>query len=243
MSYNVHIPNNNGDDDRTESTPLTVGSTISTDGTFSTITLDNSQQQRRWQQQQQQQGRFINDNVNNMASSSCLLLFFVTVAFVAGIIQLNYGVWWGVGMNALLVITGTASLVVKHKYKANDNDDDDDDRMITAKYVHFVTLCVWATSAIIGLILFAGFVAFHGNETLFRWCLSYSRGNYLDYSSVTMNTCAALSEDGTLRMIWIAAVISGVVLELPLMYIAVRTVYIFYFEVSSVGTRAVVLNV
>lgn len=231
MSNNAHISNNNGDDDRTERTPLTVGSTISTDGTFSTITLDSggnsSQQQRRWQQQQQ--GRSINDNINKMTSSSCLLLFFVTGAFVEGILQLNYGAWWGVGMNALLVITGTASLMVKHKYK----DNDDDDRKITAKNVHFVTLCVWATSAIIGLILFAVFVAFHGNEKLFRWCLSYSSGNYLDYASVTINTCAALSEGGTLQMIWIAAVIIGVVFGLPFMYVAVRTVYILYFEVSS----------
>ena len=224
--HSVHIP-----DDNTERTPL-VGSIISTDGTFSTITLDSdrngsSQQQK---QQQQQQGRSVDEsNRNKMAlrSSSCLLLFFVTVAFVAGIIQWHYGILWGAGMNALLVITGTASLIIKEeKFEI---------ATATAKNVHFATLYVWAASAIVGLVLFLVFVALHGQEILFHWCLFYSGGHYLDYASVTMNTCAALSEDGSLQMIWIAAVIIGAVMGLPFMYITVQIVYwcVLYAEASS----------
>jgi len=238
MSHNIFLSRNTpGLDDGTERTALTVDSNQSTVSAFGTLALDsvkNSGSQQK--QKQQKQKAFSNGSGDDefesttaivSRSSLGLLQFFVLVAFLEGIIHYHYEVWWGVGMNFLLVVTGIASFFVAHRTSSSSSSSWE-----TAKTVHFATTCVWFASAMVGLVLFGFFVVFRGRENLFRWCLVNSRGNYMDSTSITMTTCAALSKDGMIERIWITTVFFGVALGFPFMFLAVRTVYTFYAEAA-----------
>jgi hypothetical protein len=223
MPHNVHVHNYNsqGGYDRTERTPLTVGSTVvSTDGTFSTITLDSTLASSTNKRITNSDRR--GENGNDAAAlrpSRCRLSLFIAVALVAAIIQYHYyAIWWAFGWNALLITTGTSSLVAGEK----------------AKNVHLVNLWVWAVSAAAGVVFFGIFVVWYGKESLLLLCLAYASDKYSDYNSVTIGVCATLSDDGTLLKIWIGAVILGVVLVFPFMFYAIRTAYLFYAAAASV---------
>ena len=223
---NLYKPRNTpGHDDGTERTALTADINQSTGSAFGTLALDNGKS--RGSHQQKQQNIFSNgrgddsgheiESSNAIASRSSpgLLQFFVLVSFLEGIIQYHYEIWWGVGMNFLLVATGTASFVV-HRTAASSWE--------TTKTVHFVTICVWFASAMVGLVLFGFFVVFRGRENLVRLCLVHSRGNYMGSASITMSTCTALSNDGTIERILITTVFFIVALGFLFIFLAVRTV-------------------
>ena len=221
--YNVHVHNYNSHGGYNyERTPLTVGGTVvSTDGTFSTITLDSTLASSRNKRATNADNKRI-ENGNDVAAlppSRCRLSLFIAVSLVAATIQYHYyAIWWVFGWNALLITTGTCSLIAGEK----------------AKNVHLVNLLVWAVSAAAGVVLFGIFVVWYGKESLLLLCLAYASDKYSDYDSITFGVCGTLSDDGTLLKIWIGAVILGVVLVFPFMFYAIRTAYLFYAAAASV---------
>jgi hypothetical protein len=227
--YNVHVHNYNSQDggynydrtDRTERAPLTVGGTVvSTGGTFSTITLDSTHASSRNKRttNTNYQGVENGNDVVALPPSRCRLSLFIAIALATAIIQYHYyAIWWAFGWTALLITTGTCSLIAGEK----------------AKNVHLVNLLVWAVSAAAGVVLFGIFVVWYGKESLLLLCLTYASDKYSDYDSITIGVCGTLSDDGTLLKIWIGAVILGVVLVFPFMFYAIRTAYLFYAVAAS----------
>ncbi len=212
MPYNIQIRNYNERalfDGRTERTPLSVAGTTSTDGTFSTITLDSTLANGNINLQQQQ------NDVTTPRSSFLHLLLFVSLALVGGIILFHHGVWWAIIMHAALISTGMASLLAG---RANKN-------------IHLVTLSVWTLSAMVGLVLFSIFVVWRGRDYIPEWCLAYANDKYLDHE-ITMGVCATLEDDGTFEKIWIGAIVLGVLLGFPFLFFAVLTVHRFYIDAT-----------
>lgn len=212
MPYNIQIRNYNEQavfDGRTERTPLSVSGTTSTDGTFSTITLDSTIANVNSNFQQQQ------NDTTTPRSSFLHLLLFVSLALVGGIFLLNHGIYWAVIVCAALVSTGMVSLLAGR----------------TNKNIHFVTLSVWTLSATFGLVFFSIFVVWRGEDYIPEWCLAYANDKYSDHE-ITMGVCAALEDDGTFEKIWIGAIILGVLLGFPFLFFAVLTVYRFYIDAA-----------
>jgi len=220
-SYNIYVQNYNyGSDARIERTPLTVDSgTVYTDGTFSTITLDSTIASNGNHGTTSYRSNNTSSKPDDATTfpqpSRCNLFFMVLIAGIAGIIQYHYGIRWGA--NALLVITGMASLVACE----------------TASTLHAITLVVWGGFALIGLVLFETIVVWHGRENMLSWCLTYGDAKYSSYESIPVGVCAAFYDDGTLDKIWIVVVVLGSLLGLPILFHAVRTIYLFYASARS----------
>jgi hypothetical protein len=232
-SYNIYVQNYNyGSDARIERTPLTVDAgTVYTDGTFSTITLDSTIASNFGNHGTTSSRSNSNNNSNNSNSSKpgdattipqpsrCNLFFLVLIVGIAGTIQYHYAIRWGA--NALLVITGMASLVACE----------------TASTLHAITLVVWGGFALIGLVLFETIVVWHGRDKMLSWCLTYGDARYSSYESIPVGVCAAFYDDGTLDKIWMVVVVIGSLLGLPVLFHAVRTIYLFYASARNQSRR------
>lgn len=157
------------------------------------------------------------------ATSPCLLFVYVMLAAIAGSVEGRYSTWLGF-VHAAMVVTGIASLLVATRYSGRA-------RVSTKKCVHLITVLVWTTTVVLGLVLFGKEMVWKGRENLMSLCLANSGAS--SYKDIPTGVCIEYANDGTLQRVWIVAILVGVLLGFPLMFVAVRTVYRFYADAAS----------